>query len=647
MPPRKYTRSSSSDSDSFIQPKKTSPNRYSSESEDSPIQLKKTIKSSTKQAVKSSPNRYSSDSPIQSKKTIKSSTKQTVKSPPNRYSSDSSDSPIQLKKTMKSSTKQTVKSSPKSSDSSPSEIKRPVTVKTPKYPSEKKTSIEKIPTVLLSKITEFLTYDDRKSIALVNKAFRKVNRETLLDLSSIPLEYTKIVNFLQNNLDIKVVGLDVKVTNKIRDLSGLKPFVKNLKFFNIEKSDFYSKAVTYDFSFLMECKKLETCSINVDGKILPYLVNSHGLKRLYFSGSEEDEDEFKFDFPKLEFLFVKRASKTTLNLKKCPSLLSLNIIDSNFTAVKLLSNNKITDLYLSITGNLDLSFLSKCNKVNLLMTDGGDIDLGLFYNMNLLRSLGIRDPNSIKGDFSRFKSVIYLELFYIINDANAVKLLELPQMPPNLEHFKFYILNHLQPNKLYLKVLQSCPKLEKLDITAGKLDLDVKDISSCTQLKCLRLFTENRFIDHLEQINNFLLLTNLYLRSYNDTLPLKGSKLTQLKSLFVNMGQLKIIDFVRGCTQLEFLYIKSSSRDVDIKPLGTCVSLKTIILEINSMKNYKYLIKLSNLVNLYLYGVKSLDIEQLDDKLKEWDTDEMIGLKEEDSDAFNYQHEHTIMDTPE
>lgn len=539
------------------------------------------------------------------------------------------------------------RASPRHYSSSSEEI---VKSKSSKAVSPKKgveSRFNKIPSTLLSKMTEFLTFDERKTISLIDKGFRKINRDTFLDLSPIPLGYSNLIKFLEINPDLKITGLNI-ILDSSGVLDSLNPYLKNIQKLVVTGKDSTNK-ILYDLNFLENCKKLEDCDIRVRSKVLPYLINNHKLKRLSSLGTEDNL--FTPIFNNLEYLCIRLASGKSLNLKGCPTLTELDISMSNFGTLKLRDDNKINNLNIKISPNLDLSFLSKCNNLYRLYVEEGEFDLNLLNHMNLLTKLIISGPLKVTGDFGGYKSLRYLKLDYDIRN-DMVPLEQLPRLPPNLEHLNLYIDNdnydHQDPS---FRVLSKCPKLEKLTISGKNINLNVKDIKDCKLLKYIRLNLISGSINAARYLAELPQLTILQLRcsdpNLDRSLRLKHCK--KLKSVDINMHNLTSLSFLKHCESLNYLYI-STDKDLDIKYLEGCTNLKNLYLGSISIINYDFLPRLDYLENLFIYNteIKPSIIEKLKYKLKPWNSKDIVTLREENGRVFETELEDaTIMDTPE
>lgn len=474
-----------------------------------------------------------------------------------------------------------------------------------------------IPVTILSKIIEFLDLDDRKTISLVSQEFRKINRNVSFDLTSEAVGYDKLVKFLRVNYDLKITGIKLYLEHSDRDLSGLKPYLKNIKKIVIGGKFVSNELCSKMHDYLEECVNLEDCEIKDRGKIFPCLPEDNKLKRLSFSFCEKKG--LALFFSNLEYLNLRGTSRETLDLRWCPSLTKLDIGKTKFTKIELSNNNQIKDLCFKPSVELDMSFLSKCNNVSRLKTARGILDLNVLDQMNSLTELVILDPRGFYGDLTKLAKLRYLNLSYYTNDR-TIPLGRLPEMPPNLEHFKLQ-LNSRCDNFMVtsLEVLEKCSKLEKLQIKGSRFNIIY--IGKCATLKYVDIDLGLGIIEGSKSLGELKLLTNLRLCCGNTSLNSEMlSGCTELKSLSLTVPDLENANFLNLPQSLEFLEI-SIEDTLDLVFLANCNSLRNIVFGTYSITNYECLKNLPNLEKIYFYNdeINPSILEMLGDKIGKWD----------------------------
>lgn len=502
--------------------------------------------------------------------------------------------------------------------------------------SEEKTTIdcedkgiEKLPSILLIKIAEFLSVKERIPMSFSSPILRKSNKKVPVDFRSYSLIYKTLLEFLKFNPDAKVIGASLKVEPIDKYLSGLEPCLEHFKYLTI-RENFGTQL--RDFSFLLKCKKLEFFNTNIPGNVLPYLTNSPKLVSLVFVGSKEEK--YNPILENLKSLIACHGSRSTLSIKGCPSLTKLNIIESSFTSVRLKSNNNIDRINIYRSPDLDLSFVFKCIKLNSLTIMGNQdsLDLEILSNCKSLSTLRLSLFGNLIGDFSGFKLLKCLELTDINNMGDGGKSV-LPKIPPSLTYLKISLPRFEGGEPFDMKSLLICTRLERLYIKKLGDTISLNDISNCKSLKYIKIHVHK--INDLAKLEPSSSLISLTLESNDHSADIKLSEFPLLKNMTLAIAYLERADCLEDCKNLESLDIYSTE-EVFLGAIKTCPSLEIIILDTLKVKDHSSFTDLPKLKELHISDnqIPFQGIRMLKDKIVPWSEHDIKRLRDKNDLLF-------------
>lgn len=456
---------------------------------------------------------------------------------------------------------------------------------------EPESKLEKIPFDILKNIISFIPSRNRNNLVLVSTTLRKIVRNTATNIKNISFSYQDLVMFLGNNLDLNVTALTVNLTNynSPDNINELKPYLSKIN--NLEIScDKDSK----DLSALSLCNKLNKLCIT-KGHFLEHIKQCEDLDHLTMNLISSPR--IVMNFTNLKTLDVRMSTGDSLDITNCIQLDELNIESTKLKTINPPQN--IKNIKVLNNTELDASFLGNCRLLESLDINTVLFDLEHLEKLNYLYYLRI-NTETIEGDFRRLNNITNLHL---ILKGSLEDYKELPELPPNLTHFKLWMRGYA--NISDISTLSGCPKLKVLEISCGNgTSIYLRDLSGCNLLEALNI---NCKILHNDRCLQKFPLVSLSLTCENDSFESKFADYPLLEYLHLS-SRITDLEPIKNCTQLRDLFVSGSFKTSQIT---SCTNLVTLGILTNKKTSYKLLLELKNLTNLYT------DVDKIGNSLRD------------------------------
>ena len=605
MPPRKYTRPLSSESEEeIIRPPRRNTKDSSSGSEE---EKKLNIKISNRQLSSSS-----------------ESEEEIIRPPTRNVENSSSGSEEEKKLNIKISNRQLSSSSEDEDEDEDGlhaypEITKAKTAQVQEY--ESKSKLEKIPTEILKKISSFLANPDKGAVTLTSPRLRKVVRATPLNLTDIAFNYKNLVRFLRNNPDLNVTAFMIDLTEEDTpdNIDELRPFLTKATDLIIYCGDDNNT----DLSALKVCTKLRSLIVT-RGHVLEYITQCTELE--YLEMSMCYYKNVVLDFPELKSLYLSDCNFTNLDVSLCPKLSILSFDELLLDSINVAGNIKMVD-FDNVTG-LDMSFLSECKKLNYLniKTDVFDVDLLKGLNRLTILKLGIK---TLRGDLNKLTNLTNLVISFYD------RTLSIKELPPNLIFLRLYVPKSQEP-QFNIQGVSRCSQLRTFMLsTNGSINL--KELSGCSLLT--HLYIDCKYIYDDEYLERFPLLSALQLICQNDSFETKFSKCSMLE-YFYFQSKITDLNLIKDCRQLKYLTVIAPVKNLE--PLVSCYNLVNLNIQSMEKIDYRPLLQLRNLSTIYV-GNDKTKMNELSRMGLKVTTKSLPGGISFDSRS----EQNTIMDTPD